>query len=168
MQLLYQFDLGGEVEEALVLEGLDEIHDDPAVRRAAATLARQAWDARVEADRRIAELSPDWPTHRQPPVDRAILRLGAHEIASGHAPAKVAINEAIELAKRYAGEESPAFVNGVLDKLARALEREGHLADAPPAEAPRDPDAWLNDALGAPSPENEPHHQPREEEGDRP
>lgn len=145
MQLLYQFDLGGEADEETVLAGLEDVHDAPQIRRDAVTLARQAWQERGDADRKIGELAPDWPTHRQPPVDRAILRLAAYEIVSGHAPAKVAINEAIELAKRYAGEESPAFINGVLDKFARQLEREDRLPTSP--EPPTDDDEWLSDAL---------------------
>ncbi len=59
--------------------------------------------------------------NRQPPVDRAILRLAYHELTSGHAPPKVVINEAVELAKKFGAEQSPAFINGVLDKLARQL-----------------------------------------------
>ena len=70
------------------------------------------------------QLAPDWPTHRQPPLDRAILRLAHYEMTSGHAPIKVAINEAVELAKNYCAERSPPFINGVLDKMARCLEGE--------------------------------------------
>jgi len=65
----------------------------------------------------VAALSPDWPTHRQPVVDRNILRLAYFEIVSGAAPPKVAINEAVELAREFSTEKSPAFVNGVLDKI---------------------------------------------------
>lgn len=144
MQLLYQFDMGGEADEAAVLAGLEDVHDAPAVRRAAVTLAMGAWQGRALADQHIAELTPDWPTHRQPPVDRAILRLAHHEIITGHAPPKVAINEAVELAKKYAGEESPAFINGVLDKLARRLDHDGLLPEHPRVV---DEDAWLDDAV---------------------
>ena len=49
------------------------------------------------------------------------MRLAFHEIVTGHAPAKVAINEAVELAKEYGAQQSPAFINGVLDKMARRL-----------------------------------------------
>ena len=147
MQLLYQFDLGGEADEQAVLAGLEEVHDPPAVRQAAVTLAQNAWQGRTEADQHIGELTPDWPTHRQPPVDRAILRLAHHEMVSGYAPPKVAINEGIELAKRYGGEESPSFINGVLDKLAKRLEREGKLPAEPQAgDEDVDPDTWLHDA----------------------
>ncbi len=109
-------------------------------------------------------LTPDWPTHRQPPVDRAILRLAHHEMVSGHAPVKVAINEGVELAKRYADKESPAFINGVLDKLAKRLEQDGLLPDKPQEEQAPPPPAhdgqqWLADALR--------HEQPPESDEDR-
>ncbi|MDX1389866.1 MAG: transcription antitermination factor NusB, partial [Acidobacteriota bacterium] len=60
-------------------------------------------------------------TQRQPVVDRSLLRLAYYEMTSGVAPPKVAINEAVELAKEYSTEKSPMFVNGVLDKLYRQL-----------------------------------------------
>ena len=60
-------------------------------------------------------------THRQPPVDRAILRLAHHEIVTGIVPAKIAINEAVDLAKTFGAENSPSFVNGVLDKMAKRM-----------------------------------------------
>lgn len=122
MQVLYQIDLGGQTDPGAIAEGLDHEHDGPKVRREAVELALGSWQRRAEADGLIRELAPDWPTHRQPPVDRAILRLAYHEMVTGHAPVKVAINEAVELAKQFAGEQSPAFINGVLDKMARKLE----------------------------------------------
>ena len=67
-------------------------------------------------------LAPKWPTHRQPAVDRAILRLAYHEMKSGRTPIKVVINEAVELAKGYCSKESPPFINGVLDKMARQIQ----------------------------------------------
>jgi len=61
-----------------------------------------------------------------PAVDRNILRVGAHElIARGDIPASVSINEAIELAKRFGGAESRAFVNGILDRIAADTGRGG-------------------------------------------
>lgn len=125
MQLLYEFDVRGEEDWAALGargdEGDDEAFDPEAVREAAFSLAERAWGDHAAADALVTELAPTWPTHRQPPVDRAILRLCYHEMASGRTPAKVAINEAIELAKRYAAEQSPAFLNGVLDKIAKRL-----------------------------------------------
>lgn len=160
MQALYQLDLRGEKDRAAVdetvtdhitSEGLGSEDDAGQV----IALTAGAWDTRREADKLAAELAPDWPTHRQPAVDRAILRLAFHEIVSGHAPLKVAINEAVELAKEFCSENSPAFINGVLDKIARKLEAAGKVPAPAPAPAPDskpskspDPDAWLKDALG--------------------
>ncbi len=119
----------------------DQPGDPEAVREAAIDLALAAWQHHADADAVVTRLAPDWPTHRQPPVDRAILRLAHHELASKRVPLKVAINEAIELAKSFGSENSPAFVNGVLDKLAK----EAPKGDTP--AAPTTGDAWLDDAV---------------------
>ena len=143
MQALYIMDVRGETDELTIRAGLadalgavrdGEDADEPVAEpeeelcNSALELAQGAWQCHGDADALIAGLSPKWPTHRQPPVDRAILRLAYHEIVSGHAPMKVAINEAIELSKSFCAEQSPAFINGVLDKLAKRLE------DSPPPE----------------------------------
>lgn len=155
MQVLYQFDLRGEEDQPHIREGLIDSPDNEEVCEAGFALAQAAWATRGPADAMVAELAPDWPTHRQPPVDRALLRLAYHEIASGHAPAKVVINEAVELAKVYGTDQSPAFINGVLDKAAKRL------AATPDGELPTDDDSgppippppgstgdpWLDDAL---------------------
>jgi len=146
MQLLYQFDLGGAADAQTVLDGLEDVHDPPAVREAAVHLAHAAWQVRADADAQTNTLTPNWPTHRQPPVDRAILRLAYHEMVSGHAPPKVVINEAVQIAKKYAGEESPAFINGVLDKLHKQLMQQNKIPQTPPT-APHSDHAWLADAL---------------------
>ena len=145
MQLLYQIDVTGELDRDAVLSSIDTEYDSSSdVREQAVDLALHAWITHGSADERVAELAPDWPTHRQPPVDRAILRLAHHEMSCGRSPVKVAINEAVELAKQYCGENSPTFINGVLDKLARKIR------SAAPEAPSSDPDpakAWLNDAV---------------------
>lgn len=131
---------------AQLAEELDAEHDSAPTRKFAAELALAAWAVHPAADEQVAALAPDWPTHRQPPVDRAILRLAYYEITSGHAPAKVAINEAVELAKQYCAENAPAFINGILDKLARQVPTDD--ADEPSAPpTPPSADAWLDDAV---------------------
>lgn len=119
MQVMYQFDLRGVDDADAIREGLIDGYDDAETLDAACVLARVAWEDRDVADRMTTEVAPQWPSHRQPPVDRAILRLALHEIMSGRTPDKVAINEAVELAKKFGGEQSPNFVNGVLDKIAK-------------------------------------------------
>ncbi len=71
-------------------------------------------------DQTIAKSSDNWRLDRMSRVDRNILRIGVHEIlSSDNIPPRVAINESVELAKRYGTAESPSFVNGVLDRVAR-------------------------------------------------
>lgn len=149
MQVLYQLDVTNppdEVDRQAVLDGLDAEFDKQAVREQGVDLALGAWERHKEADHEIELLTPEWPTHRQPPVDRAILRLAYHEIKANVTPVKVAINEAIELAKHYASEQSPAFVNGVLDKLAKSIGHDEGDEAAPADAGPDDPQAWLADA----------------------
>lgn len=92
-----------------------------ASRLAAGVLAR-----REELDRCIAQAAHHWSLERMAPVDRAILRVGAFELLFGDAPPRVAINEAVELAKRFGGADSGSFVNGILDRLMH--EKQGEAA----------------------------------------
>lgn len=75
-------------------------------------------------DKEIAATAENWSVHRMPIVDRSILRLAVYEMMFvDEVPTSVCINEAIELAKDFGGEdESPRFVNGVLGRIARRLE----------------------------------------------
>jgi len=83
--------------------------------------AKAAWENREQADAWVERLAPQWPPRRQPGVDRAILRLAVWELTSGETPPKVVIDEAIELAKSFSTEQSPAFVNGVLDAVLKEI-----------------------------------------------
>ena len=147
MQALYQIDMRGEGDLALIREAVLEDAEDPVLGAEVFTIAVEAWKTRKVADDKATLLAPDWPTHRQPPVDRAILRLAWYEMSSGHAPIKVAINEAIELAKDFCAENSPAFLNGVLDKMAKDLQATAPNVQAAEEEKHQSPQAWLADAL---------------------
>jgi len=73
-----------------------------------------------EIDGVITTASDNWRLERMSRVDRNILRMGVHELESSEdTPPLVAINEAVELAKRFGTEDSPSFVNGILDRIAR-------------------------------------------------
>ena len=122
MQVLYQIDLRGEGDLTDIAEALSDAPRQPDLSQSALELASAVWKHRESADALILELAPDWPTHRQPPVDRAILRQAYHEMTTGRVPVKVAINEAVELAKTYGAENSPSFINAVLDRIAKRLE----------------------------------------------
>ncbi|MDX2198225.1 MAG: transcription antitermination factor NusB [Phycisphaerae bacterium] len=86
----------------------------------AAGLANGAWMKRGEYDPMLEAAAPDWAIKRMPPVDRNILRLGLHEwLTHPDTPFSVIVNEAIELARRFGGNDSPKFINGVLDGIRR-------------------------------------------------
>ncbi len=117
-QALYQLDARGGRDAEDVRAWLEEAEGfRPAERERALALALRAWEHRAEADRLTAELAPDWPAHRQAAVDRTILRLAHEEMVRGDAPPKAVVNEAVELAKEFSTERSPAFVNALLDKV---------------------------------------------------
>jgi transcription antitermination protein NusB len=131
-QTLFQLDArAGRDVEAIrgSLDGVEEL--SPGERTKAMDLANRAFEARVEADREIVALAVGWPTHRQPAVDRAILRLAHYEITSGRVAPAVAINEAVELAKDFGTDRSPAFINAILDKIAKARQPEQPASPAP-------------------------------------
>lgn len=148
LQALYQLEARGEADLADVQRSVRESPFKRDEKQAGLDLAARAWATRETADRLATELAPTWPSSRQPPVDRGILRLAWQEMASGEVPPRVAINEAVELAKTFSTERSPAFINGVLDKMMRRLEAEPDLQAAP--ENPEPDDAWLSDAVNQP------------------
>ena len=82
-------------------------------------LAQASWRTRSEADARIEALTPEWPVRRQAMIDRNLLRLAFHEMHVEGTPVKVAINEAVELAREFGTEESGGFVNAVLDRISK-------------------------------------------------
>ena len=102
--------LGEEVGESARAEDVERV-----VR-----LAQAAWEHRHEADREIAGLAREWPPHRQPVVDRNLLRMGWYELRHTSAPAPKVVSDAVELAKEFGAAESGKFVNGVLDRVMHA------------------------------------------------
>lgn len=70
-----------------------------------------------EIDQEIEQIAQNWSVKRMASTDRNVLRLGAFEVLYGDTPFKVAVNEAVELAKRFGSGQSAQFVNGILDKL---------------------------------------------------
>lgn len=74
-----------------------------------------------EADAAFQKIAPEWPAHRMAPVDRAILRLAYFEMLATDTHPKIVINEAVELAKAFSSEKSPAFINGLLDRVMKGM-----------------------------------------------
>ncbi|MBC8202972.1 MAG: transcription antitermination factor NusB [Planctomycetes bacterium] len=126
LQLLCQFDAGNTDVASITDATFDEETSETISPNAkVASLAKKVWETKEKADETVAPLTPDWPTHRQPLIDRNILRLAYYEITGGITPPKVAIDEAIELAKEFGTQESPAFINGVLDKIKEQYDANG-------------------------------------------
>jgi N utilization substance protein B len=90
-------------------------------------LGKGVTNCRRELDTVISELAPEWPIDQIAAVDRNILRIAVYElIYDSDTPPKVAINEAVELAKRFGSDASPRFVNGVLGSLAAQHQQRRH------------------------------------------
>ncbi len=106
-------------------------------------LARGVRAKTTELDGVLQPIAPDWPIDQISRIDRTILRIGAFELINQRnaVPPKVVINEAVELAKNFGGENSSKFINGVLGSLLRQLEarKEQLSGKTPPKETKEDP-----------------------------
>lgn len=100
--------------------------DGAQVKDFACKLISDIWDNLSFIDEKISEYATNWQLSRMAIVDRNILRLGTYELLyRSDIPPKVAINEAVELAKKYGDLESGKFVNGVLDKINKTKDQSG-------------------------------------------
>ncbi len=117
LQILFVWDSAGADEDAIAIQIAEEYSGNADIRSRAIEMARGTWIQREMLDRRIELIAPQWPPRRQPAVDRSIIRLAGYEMTATKTPAKVVIDEAIELAKHYSTENSASFINGVLDAL---------------------------------------------------
>ncbi len=118
LQCLCPLDVQGEEALQDVEEIISEGTTDAAVQAFARELALGCHGNRATLDRELVDVAEHWDLRRMAVVDRNILRLGTFELLHRpDTPPTVAINEAIDLAKRYSTAESGAFVNGILDKV---------------------------------------------------
>ncbi|MDX2152114.1 MAG: transcription antitermination factor NusB [Bryobacteraceae bacterium] len=125
LQVLFQADLRQQAVGEAISAFYDSLHSDEDETAAARMeydrfmeeLAAGTYSDREEIDRLISEVSEHWRVERMPAVDRNILRLAVYEMRLGQTPPAVVIDEAIELARKFAGEESVGFVNGCLDAV---------------------------------------------------
>ncbi len=121
LQILYQSDITGVAPETILEEGSYNTEDgEPS--DFCRSLAAGAQAHATEIDEAIARTSKHWTIQRMPLVDRNILRLATYEILyCDSIPVSVSINEAVEMAKVYGGEDSSRFVNGVLGRIAETV-----------------------------------------------
>ena len=108
--LLYQWDVTGQP-----LTSLYEGEVDPFARELAEAVVPRA----PELDAAITAAAEGWTADRLGAIERNVLRIAVHELETGSVPPEVAINEAVELAKRYASEDAARLVNGILGRIAR-------------------------------------------------
>lgn len=125
LQMLFQWDLGKDppdTVERLFWANTGWIEDE-ALRRFANELFHGTVEAAGEIDPMIASHAENWRMERMPAVDRNILRLGIYEMTHySETPSAVVINEALEIAHRFSGNESVQFINGVLDSIRKKIE----------------------------------------------
>jgi transcription antitermination factor NusB len=122
MQGLYQLDVQGPGAFEFLDEFFIEADTDDFVRRLAGDWTKGTWENLKQCDELIVASTIKWQFKRLSPVDKSILRLAVYQFTRcPDVPPKVAINEAIELAKKYSTDKSPGFVNGVLDAILRRL-----------------------------------------------
>lgn len=125
MQTLYEYDFRGGEEAKLDLgpilqRNLDEFRDSIEDTAFVEDVVNGVSDHQDQIDSIIAPAAPEWPVEQIAKIDKIVLRIGVYELClKREVPPKVAINEAVELAKTFGGENSSKFVNGVLGTIYR-------------------------------------------------
>jgi transcription antitermination protein NusB len=117
LQVLYQDDLNPQHNPADDEQFVGSRLHAPELIEFAGSLIAGVRRNRLELDQVLAQTADHWSLERMAATDRNVLRLGAFEILYSETPDRVAINEAVELAKRFGSKQSAQFVNGILDRL---------------------------------------------------
>ena len=128
LQVLFQRDI--TKEQLITAEAVQRWAAEFAVPEASIPFAQELVDETIihqdEIDQKIALFAQDWTISRMANVDRNVMRLATYEILfRSDIPGRVSLNEAIELAKRFGGEESAKFVNGILDRIVDSVSKAG-------------------------------------------
>jgi transcription antitermination factor NusB len=122
MQGLYQLDVQGDNILATLRDFFIENEQDELIRNLALEWTKEANKHQAACDELITASTLKWGLSRLCPVDKSILRLAVYQLKfCTDIPPKVTINEAIELAKKYSTDKSPAFINGVLDAILKKI-----------------------------------------------
>lgn len=128
LQVLYEVDMTDHLPGEALKNRLEESDLSAELVGFASQIVAGVVPLSQQLDEIIARFAPDWPFDQIPAIDRNILRIATWEFAvSGGTPVKVAINEAVELAKLFGSDNTPRFVNGVLGALA---ERQSQIRQA--------------------------------------
>ncbi len=142
LQLLYREDLNPSHDMESLREFIGQrLNEDQDLVEFAWSLVNGVLRNREELDQLLAKRAENWSLSRMAATDRNVLRLGAYEILYTDTPGRVAINEAVELARRFGTRQSSTFVNGILDRLLPEHSR----SDSPePSSESATPDAPAN------------------------
>ncbi|HEX3683708.1 MAG TPA: transcription antitermination factor NusB [Bryobacteraceae bacterium] len=124
LQVLFEWDMRGEPIDRAIAHYYETLYSEesetkPKPDKFMEELARGTVARAAEIDKQIEAKSEHWRLERMPVVDRNILRLAIFELSQQAVPAPVIIDEALELARRFSGDESLSFINGVLDAVRR-------------------------------------------------
>lgn len=124
LQALYEIDTTGHPVETVLQERIAEYNEanpiriDDDMRIFTYKLVNGVWDSRDRVDRIVQAAAPEWPLEQVAIIDRNLLRIAIFEsVIDGGTPIRVAINEAVDLAKEFGSESASRFVNGVLGTL---------------------------------------------------
>lgn len=121
MQMLFQWDMSQQEPSRLESNFWKGAKGASQTRNFANQLFEGAAHDAKELDEIIAKYAVNWRLERISAIDRAILRLALHEMRATDTPAKIVINEAVDLAKKFSSEEAGGFVNGILDNYRKSL-----------------------------------------------
>ena len=124
VQMLFQWEVSKEAPKSMEERFWSLARATKATRAFADQLFEGAVAAAPELDELVSKHTDNWRMERISSMDRAILRSGAYELRAGKTPPKVAITEAIKLAKQFSSEDAASFVNGVLDSVSHSLPKE--------------------------------------------
>jgi transcription antitermination protein NusB len=120
LQVLYEVDITGHNAATVMQERLEDDKLNESLHEFTRQIIFGVFPLRDELDTIIAEHAPEWPLDQVATIDRNIIRIALWEFAiKENVPVKVAINEAVELAKLFGSDSTPRFVNGVLGSLAQ-------------------------------------------------
>lgn len=129
VQVLYQSEIL-ETDPAKIIEEGCLVDETQLLSNYARRLIEGVTAQKEAIDRDIVSSSENWALERMPIVDRSLLRMAAFEMCYvDEVPISVSINEAVNLAKEFGGDDSPRFVNGILGRIAIKLEEEAHDAE---------------------------------------
>ena len=124
MQALCQWEVQGDASSQALAEFLAVQDAVPDAIAYATELVEAFWRKQGEIDQRIASASIKWDLARISPIERNVMRVAIVELLGDEVPAKVVLDEAIEIGREYGGEESPRFINGVLDAVFQGIRAE--------------------------------------------